>query len=316
MSQRVLDLVQLSCFVAAAEEAHFGRAAARLNVTQPTLSRQIMALEHALKVQLFERSNKSTKLTSAGRIFLPEAKRILALAESAANLTQRTWRGETGVIRLSYTTSAAIIDLPLILKQAAAVLPDVKIMLCESSSAEQKEALLANMLDVGILRPPIDRVKFRAITMRNENFIAALHKDDPRTKKGKLTLQDFDGQNFIMYCANGASYSYRMLTALFDQARVTPIMVQHVEHNHAILSLVSAGMGAALVPDSLSILAVPDVVFRKVHIGVPHSPLEMHMLWRPQNENPVLSPFVELCKTLFSRPPYTQKTHRVVAKTN
>jgi DNA-binding transcriptional LysR family regulator len=215
-----------------------------------------------------------------------------------------------GVIRLSYTTTAAIVDLPLLLKQAAALLPDVKILLWESSSAAQKDALLANMLDVGILRPPIDRAKFGAITMRKEHFIAALHKDDPRTKKNRLTIQDFDGQNFIMYSPDDASYSYRALTALFDQARVTPVMVQHIGQNLAILSLVSAGMGAALLPESLSRLALPDLVFRIVCIDVPHSPLEMHMLWRPQNENPVLPSFLRFCKALFDQPS-VQKTHRM-----
>lgn len=94
----MLDFAQLACFVAAAEEMHFGRAAIRLNMTQPTLSRQVQALERALKVQLFERANRSVRLATAGRGFLPEAKRILALSESASTWARRVARGEAGVI--------------------------------------------------------------------------------------------------------------------------------------------------------------------------------------------------------------------------
>src|SRR6201996_5065197 len=122
----MLNVAELNCFVAAAEEGLFARAAARLNMTQPTLSRQIDALERTLGVKLFERANRRVALTTAGRIFLPEAKRILVQIENATNLARRTWRGEAGVLRLGYTATAAFVDLPLILNRAAEVLPDVK----------------------------------------------------------------------------------------------------------------------------------------------------------------------------------------------
>src|SRR4051812_818285 len=106
----MFDINELACFVAAAEEMHFGRAATRLNMTQPTLSRQIDGLERGLKVKLFERANRRVSLTSAGRVLLPEAKRILIQIENAANLTRRTWKGEAGVLRLGFTATAAFVD--------------------------------------------------------------------------------------------------------------------------------------------------------------------------------------------------------------
>src|SRR3954468_11752211 len=151
----MLELSQLGCFVAAAEEMHFGRAATRLNTTQPTLSRQIQALERALRVELFERTNRTVKLTSAGRVFLPEAKRIMFLAETAANLTRRAWQGEAGVIRLGFVASSGFVDLPVILKRVTDELPDVQILLKEMTSAVQRDALLADMIDVAVIRPPI-----------------------------------------------------------------------------------------------------------------------------------------------------------------
>jgi len=294
----MLNVTELNCFVAAAEEVHFGRAAARLNMTQPTLSRQIDALEHTLGVKMFERANRRVTLTTAGRIFLPEAKRILIQIENATNLARRNWRGEAGVLRLGYTATAAFVDLPLILNRAAVVLPDVKILLKESVSAIQKDALLADMSDIGIMRPPIDRDTFGIISLRRERFIAALHSSDPRASKARLTLRDFDKKPFIMYSADGAGYSFRILTALFEQAEVNPKFVHHLDQNHTILSLVSSGMGAALVPDSLALLAFPNVVFKPVKIDPP-DPLEMFMAWRPQNRNPALAPFLALCRSLY-----------------
>lgn len=295
----MLELSQLSSFVAAAEEMHFGRAAMRLNMTQPTLSRQIQALERALKVELFERANRTVKLTSAGRIFLPEAKRILAMTESATNWTRRAWQGEAGVIRLGFVASSAFVDLPVILRRTKTDLPDVQILLKEGTTRAQKDALLSDMIDVAILRPPIDHIRFGVHRIRTEPFFAALHADDPRTAKARLALADFDRQDYIMYSADGAGYSHAMLTAMFDRAGVAPIMVHHLDQNHSILSLVSAGMGAAMVPESIMKLGFANVVFRPIDTE-PARPLETYMIWRNQSENPALPAFVNLCRGLFS----------------
>lgn len=294
----MLEFSQISCFVAAAEEMHFGRAAARINMTQPTLSRHIQALEHVLQVRLFDRANRTVRLTSAGRVFLPDAKRILSLTKSAANLAQRTWLGEAGVVRLGFTATAAFADLPIILARAATVIPDVKILLKEGTSAMQKDALLADMLDIALVRPPTDHGRFEVMPVRRERFVAAVHRNDPRAEKAKLTLHDFDAKNFIMYSADGAGYSYGMLTAMFDRASVAPNMVYQLDQNHSILALVSAGMGAAMVPASLTLVAFPNVVFREVVLDPPE-PIEMIMLWRAQNHNPVLPTFLALCRTIF-----------------
>lgn len=295
----MLELSQLRCFVAAAEEMHFGRAAARLNMSQPALSRQVQALERALSLMLFERANRTIRLTAAGRVFLPEAKRILSLTESAANWARRAWQGEAGVIRLGFTATAAFADLPLILERANAEMPDVKIVLKEGTSAVQRDALMADMLDVAVLRPPIDRARFGVLAMRRERLVAAFHDTDPRARKKDLTLRDFDGRAFIMYSADGAGYSHGMLTTMFDRAGVAPVLVHHLDQNHSILALVSAGLGAALVPSSLTLMSLPNVVFREVALE-PAEPLEMFMLWRPQNENAVLPAFLSLCRSIFA----------------
>lgn len=248
--------------------------------------------------QLFERANRTVRLTSVGRVFLPEAKRILAMMESATNWTRRAWQGEAGVIRLGFVASAAFVDLPNLLREAHNALPDVQILLKEMTTTVQRDALLADMIDVAILRPPIDRGKFDVLRVRTEKFFAALHASDPRAAKAKLVLKDFDLQNYIMYSAEGAGYSHAMLTAMFDHAGVAPVMVHHLDQNHSILSLVSAGLGAAMVAEGVTRLVFENVVFRPVETE-PVRPLEMYMLWRKQNENPALPAFLALCRSLF-----------------
>ena len=296
----MLEPSQLNSFVAAADELHFGRAALRLNMTQATLSRQIQALEHALKVELFERANRTVRLTTAGKVFLPEAKRILALMESATNWTRRAWRGQAGVIRLGFVASSAFVDLPEILHTAKRDLPDIQILLKEMTTTTQRDAVLADMIDIAILRPPIEHGKFGAFRIRTEQFFAALHKRDPLASKRKLTVRDFDQKNYIMYSTEGAGYSHTMLTTMFDQAGVAPMMVHHLDQNHSILSLVSAGLGAAMVAEGVTRLAFPNVVYRPVETK-PARPLEMYMLWRRENENPALPAFISLCKALFAK---------------
>jgi DNA-binding transcriptional LysR family regulator len=220
------------------------------------------------------------------------------LAETAANLTRRAWQGEAGVIRLGFVASAGFVDLPIILKRVANELPDVQILLKEMTSAVQRDALLADMIDVAVIRPPIDHSKFGVLPLRTEAFFAALHVDDPRTAKACLDLSDFDRRPFIMYSVEGAGYSHAMLSAMFDRAGVSPTMTHYLDQNHTILSLVAAGFGAALVPEGVTGLKLDNLVFRPVTIE-PERPLEMYMLWRRQNDNPVLPRFLALCEDLF-----------------
>ena len=120
----MFDLSQLRCFVTVAEELHFGRAAARLNMTQPPLSRQIQVLEHIIDAPLLERTSRSVRLTPAGRSFLPEARRILKLAESASQVAQRIAKGKTGSLKIGFTAAAAYGYLPELIAACRARLPE------------------------------------------------------------------------------------------------------------------------------------------------------------------------------------------------
>jgi DNA-binding transcriptional LysR family regulator len=286
------ELHQLRCFVAAAEELHFGRAAARMNMTQPPLSRQIQLLEHVLGVKLLDRTSRAVKLTPAGRVFLLEARRILRLTESAALATRRIASGEAGTITLGFTAASGYSFLPRLLLQRASHAPNIDVALKEMVSSEQVESLLTGRIDVGLLRPPIDRGEFTTLKVASEQLVAALPVGDLRLAKASLTLADFDGGPLVMYAPDDF---HDMLMGLFKEAKVAPMTVQSLSQIHSMLALVRAGIGAALVPEAAMSLHFDDVHFRPVRT-VPEAPVELFAAWRSDNDNPALAGFLDLLR--------------------
>jgi DNA-binding transcriptional LysR family regulator len=289
------ELRQLRCFVAAAEELHFGRAAARMNMTQPPLSRQIQLLEHVLGVKLLDRTSRAVKLTPAGRVFLLEARRILRLTESAALATRRIASGEAGTIALGFTAASGYSFLPRLLLQRASHAPNIDVTLKEMVSNEQMESLLTGRIDVGLLRPPIARGEFTTLKVAEERLVAALPVGDARLAEATLSLKHFDRQPLIMYAAEGSRYFYDMLTALFEAEDVRPITIQSLSQIHSMLALVRAGIGAALVPEAAMSLHFDDVQFRPVE-NEPAAPVELFAAWRSENDNPALAAFLDLLR--------------------
>ncbi|HEY4078381.1 MAG TPA: LysR substrate-binding domain-containing protein [Rhizomicrobium sp.] len=290
------ELHQLRCFVAAAEELHFGRAAARMNMTQPPLSRQIQLLEHVLGVKLLDRTSRAVKLTPAGRVFLLEARRILRLTESAALATRRIASGEAGTIALGFTAASGYSFLPRLLLRRASHAPNIDVALKEMVSTDQVESLLTGRIDVGFLRPPIDRSEFTTLRVASERLVAALPFGDSRLTQASLTLKDFDARPLVMYAPEGARYFHDMLAALFEVEGVIPLAVQSLSQIHSMLALVRAGIGAALVPEAAQSLHFDDVHFRPV-VTSPAAPVELFAAWRSDNDNPALAGFLDLLRT-------------------
>jgi DNA-binding transcriptional LysR family regulator len=290
----MFELSQLRCFVAAAEELHFGRAAQRLNMTQSPLSRQIQLLERILDVTLLERTSRNVALTPAGRVFLIEARRIVRLAESAQLSARRVARGDAGKVAIGFTAISGYSLIPQIVAQARAALPNIELELREMVTTDQVDALLTGLIDIGFVRPPVTRHEFDTALALDEPLMAALPAGDPRAGKSVLDPADFDGQPLIMYARQGAGYFHDMLVRLFDEAGVMPDYVQHVTQIHSMLGLVRSGLAAAIVPQSASELHLMDVQFRQLTTW-PERPVELHMAWRRDNANPALAPMRQLC---------------------
>jgi DNA-binding transcriptional LysR family regulator len=249
------------------------------------LSRQIQLLEHALDVKLLERSSRSVQLTPVGRSFLPEARRILRLAEGAALTAKRVARGEAGSVTIGFTAGSSYSFLPCLVAFAAAEMPDVDLVLKEMVTTAQVEALAANRIDLGLVRLPIDRRGLDTVCVLREPLVLAVPRNHSLVGGREPTLKDIDRQDFIMYSPTEGRYFHDLITSVFKTAEILPSYVQYIHQIHTMLALVSAGVGIALVPESAQTLRFEGVVFRAVRLNL-KTFAELHLVWRRNNENP------------------------------
>jgi DNA-binding transcriptional LysR family regulator len=299
----MFELSQLRCFLAVAEELHFARAAARLNMTQPPLSRQIQLLERALDILLFDRSSRSVKLTPAGRAFLPEARRILQLADQAGLAAKRVARGEAGSITLGSTAAAGYELLPRLVAFASSELPGIDLVLKEMVTGEQIEALASGRLDLALLRPPLDRRVLDSVCIRREPLLLAIPQTHPLANAPRVDLADIDEQLIIMWEPGEARYFYDLVTGLCAAGGVRPRPVQYLPQAHTMLALVAIGLGLAIVPESARVLRFEGVSLRPLEpLQGPQPLAELHLAWRRDSTNPALPAFREALLKVFAAP--------------
>jgi DNA-binding transcriptional LysR family regulator len=284
----MFELAQLRCFVAVAEELHFGQAGVRLNMTQPPVSRQIQLLEHRLEVRLFDRTSRTVRLTPAGNRFLPEARRLLRLAEDATLIAQRTARGEFGAVTIGFTAVSGYHFLPMLLTALARLAPGIDPILMEMISADQLEALGAGRIDVGLVRPPFQRRDLHAQCAQREPLLLAVPDGHPLAEKATLSIQDLDAQPLIAYSPTESRYFHDLLAVIVREANILPRYVQYLSQIHSMLGLVDAGLGVALVPASAANLHFRNVVLRPIRID-PARLAEVHLVWRADNRNPAIA---------------------------
>ncbi|WP_369135687.1 LysR family transcriptional regulator [Modestobacter sp. I12A-02662] len=279
-------LEQLRGFVAVADELHFGRAAARLKMTQPPLSRQIQKLERAVGAQLLERDNRRVALTAAGQVFLAEARRLLALAEAAPDQARRVSAGSSGVVRIGFTAASTYGILGRLLNELARELPDVSVDLAEMVTREQVVGLANEEIDLGLARPPFDRETFGSRLLHRESLLVAAPGEHPLLALGRdVTAADLTGEPVVMHSPTRARYFYDLV------AGAVPIAHQNTVHTVSqvltMLWLVAAGRGIAFVPASAARLPIEGVGFVRLATPVPE-PVELHLLWARDSPNPAL----------------------------
>lgn len=283
----MFELSQLRCFVAVAEELHFSRAAERLNMTQPPLSRQIRLLEHHVGVQLLERNSRTVRLTAAGKAFFPEAARILRIAEEATFAARRAAKGEQGNLAIGFTSASGYSLLPEVVRRLRECAPGVSLTLKELVSTVQVEALNAGELDLGLLRPHPLGGELDSRLIARESLMLAIPEGEAEAWPREPTLHDLHGKPFVMYSPYEARPFYLMLSERFARAGVVPDIVEHIGQVHTMLALVRAGVGAALIAEGASRLKFDGIVMRRMAT----EPVEMVCAWRRDNDNPVLALF-------------------------
>jgi DNA-binding transcriptional LysR family regulator len=282
----MFTLDQVRAFVVVAEELHFGRAAERLQMTQPPLSRQIQKLERALGVRLFERDNRRVELTTAGETFLTEARRILALASGALEQAQRIQAGSAGTVRIGFTAVSTFSVLTTLLSLLSEAYPDIHLDLFEMVTSEQISKLIDGELDLGLARPPFDKTAFASRLVYREELLLAVPSGHRLSHlRRPVTAEDLVNEPLIMYSPIKARYFYDLVVRLF------PITSENVVHSVSqvltMLWLVAGGRGIAFVPASSSRLGIPGVTLRSID-GQPAQPVELHLLWSRESRNPAL----------------------------
>ncbi|SCZ00520.1 LysR substrate-binding domain-containing protein [Pseudomonas sp. NFACC37-1] len=288
----MFELAQLRCFTTVATELNFRRAAERLNMTQPPLSRQIQLLEHHLGVELFTRSTRSVALTAAGRAFFIEAQNLLEQAQQAAVAARRFAQGDIGSVTISFVGSAVYEFLPKVIAEARLKQPQVKIVLAEMNTYQQHEALRARRIDLGIVRSPLLETGYATECLVREPFVLAVPAGHPLASAEVISVQDLDGQPFLMYSHAAYPPFNELLTGMLRSARVAPQFVQWLGSSLTILALVNAGMGLALVPRCATSVVFKQVVFREIDLGEGVQS-ELHLVWREDNDNPAFTMLLE-----------------------
>jgi DNA-binding transcriptional LysR family regulator len=282
----MFTLDQVRAFVMVAEELHFGRAAERLQMTQPPLSRQIQKLERAVGVRLFERDNRKVELTTAGEAFLTEARRMLALASGALQQAQRISAGSAGTVRIGFTATSTFSVLPSLLNLVSGTHPDIHLDLFEMVTRQQISKLIDGELDLGLARPPFDKTAFASRLLHREDLLLAVPSDHRLSRLDRgVRADDLGNEPLIMYSPAEAGYFYDLVVRLF------PIASENVVHTVSqvltMLCLVAGGRGVAFVPESASRLAITGVMLRSIE-GLPAQPVELHLLWGRETRNPAL----------------------------
>jgi len=267
MAQGQFEYFQMRCFVAVAEELSFSRAAERMNMTQPPLSRQIKILEERMNLRLFERNNRHVRLTSAGASFYQSAVDIIQRSEHAVLNARQAERGETGSIALGFVPSAAFKFMPLIAQRMQAEMPKVSLTPIEMMGYEVIEAQRSGRIDLGLTRMEVPRAEIERIRVVHEPFILAIPKTHQLAKKVDLSVTDLDGEAYISFTKDRGGYLKETLDALFYACRITPDTQMGASQTHAVISLVNHGLGFALVPVSAQIIQMEGTIYR--HIDLP-----------------------------------------------
>jgi DNA-binding transcriptional LysR family regulator len=274
------ELRQLRYFTAVAERLHFGRAAEALHISQPPLSRAIRALEEELGVALFTRSKRRVELTPAGTRLLEETRRLTGHLERVLHELRGLGAGERARLRIGFVSLADYGVLPELLKAYKAAQPNVRLALREMLSPEQAGALAAGELDFGLLLPPVTgAARLEHVVVQRERFVVALSARHPLARgRGRLALRSLTGEPFVMIPRQIAPRLYDIVAQLAAQAGVSLNVAQEAIQMQTVVSLVSSGLGAAVVPASVANLGRRGVVYRE--LADRHPRLDVWLAWR------------------------------------
>lgn len=292
-----MELRQLRYFRAVAEELNFGRAAARLNLSQPPLSRQIRALEDELGFELFDRAGRGTQLTYAGRALLSTTNEVLARLEKGVQEAARIARGESGTLRIGFRESAMLNGIvPSILNRFREANGEAGVSLLNMSSVQQLEAVKSGEIDAGFVYfvPNTDRDELRSRILLRDQFVVALNQNHPLSKARTIHMRDLAQEKFIWFPRSVSPVYYDALYEACSAAGFTPRIDQYAPYiGGPAIFLVSAGMGISFVHRTPALAMKPDNVVLKTVEGL-NVQLTLSVVWNPFNTSPLLRSLLRL----------------------
>jgi DNA-binding transcriptional LysR family regulator len=296
------DLRRFQQFIAVAEELHFGRAAQRLGMTQPPLSMQIKRLEEQTGATLFQRSKRRVELTDAGRLLLREARAAIAQAQRAVSLTRRVGRGESGELRVAFISTADYSILPAVLGQFRRKYPNVKLVIREMTTDMQRQEFARQDLDAGFLIPPLEEDELECELLLSEPLIVALPSHHSlAVSDGPLAVAELSGLDFVSFPRESAPLLHDALISLCRSAGFAPRIEQIAVQMQTIVSLVSSGLGVAIVPDCMRRLRRDGVTYRQLKPSTPA--FHTAIAWNRHRITPILERFIEVAKEAARTPP-------------
>jgi DNA-binding transcriptional LysR family regulator len=289
-----MELRHLRYFVAVAEELHFGKAATRLAIVQPSLSQQIRQLEDELGFPLFQRTKRSVELTEAGKVFLSAARSILAQVHEAKRAAQRAYRGEEGRLVVGYISSSTYDLLPLMLRVYRERFPHVEVVLRELTTYEQVRALEEEYIQVGLLRLPINAPLLDIEIVRQEPIVCVLPEEHPLAARERIAVPLLAQEPFVLQSRHRGAGYYVELMKLCLNSGFSPNVIQEVTELHAIVGLVAAGIGVSLVPLSAQNIRSQGVVYRELEGTAPMT--EMAVAWRRDAHSAIVQNFLTVAR--------------------
>ncbi|MFZ6645412.1 LysR family transcriptional regulator [Undibacterium sp. TJN25] len=290
-----MELRHLRYFVTVAEELHFTRAAERLHIGQPPLSQQIQALEEEIGVRLLERSKRWVRLTPAGKSFLDDARKILALSEQAGQTARRMDKGEIGELRIGFTPSTPFTEIfPTVINLFRKQFPQVTLSLREMPTMRQLEAVAERQLDLGFIRPTeMEIAKNIALTVLSVDPLLLVMPAGHRLSKLKsIPFRELAEESFIMYPHRAGTGLSRQVEHLCREAGFEPKIVQEAQEASTIIGLVAAGFGVSILPESYKNIQLSGVSYRPMAGAASKTTLMLAHL--ADDDNPLKTAFLQM----------------------
>ena len=287
-----MEIKRLRYFVAVAEELHFGRAAERLEMAQPPLSRQIAQLEKDLGVQLFDRSRSQIRLTPAGDVMLERARDIIERLESTYREVSLIGQGSAGRLRIAFVGSASHGVLPTLIKSYRSHYPNVDLALSAMNNAELERAVIQREIDIAVARPSLDIEELRTLTLHQEPLMLAIPDNSRLNAVQNIALNDLTDETFVLYPRRPRPSFADYILKVCAEEGLKPRETVFAQDYQTAISLVSVGVGISIVPESVSSTQRPGVFYRPYEGYNPGTGLSAHA--RRDNRKPHVMNFFDI----------------------